>query len=533
MRILRIIGSLIFLIIGAIAFDISIGLGILFILLGLYIAFGNKIAFLKKLNNAEKEFRDKEAIYEEELAKARSKAEGDVQRELDDIKKQITSSEEKLKNLEEEIANKENIKQKIIEEALKDAEAQIKQAFKDRSNVLTEVKELKEESKSLQKKVASETKKMAKAREFIKAFNYSLKYSKTITFDNYELPKIELEQSELLRPSRTLTLQSSNFKELKKLFNENEKLIDAKLKEYEIRYTTKANQSIYQLMVLALRAELQNILYSLKYRKLDAAIEDIKVMTGKYLQIAAAGNQLIAPTLTKFVGEIEYLFINAIKIEYEYYIKKEQDKAEQAALREQMREEAAERKRLKEEQEKLEKEESKFKNELSKLNENLNTSTNDAEKTALIKRIEELTLQLEDMNKKRDEIINLQNGKAGNVYIISNIGSFGENVFKIGMTRRLDPMERINELGSASVPFSFDVHSTIFSENAVDLENSLHKALDKKRINLVNVRKEFFGVSLDELEELVNEIDPTAEFNRTILAEEYNQSLYIREQMEE
>lgn len=93
------------------------------------------------------------------------------------------------------------------------------------------------------------------------------------------------------------------------------------------------------------------------------------------------------------------------------------------------------------------------------------------------------------------------------------------------MTRRLDPQDRINELGSASVPFKFDVHSFIFSDDAVALENKLHEMLNEKRLNKVNMRKEFFKVSLDELEQLVTSIEPTAEFNRTMLAEEYRQSL--------
>ena len=97
-------------------------------------------------------------------------------------------------------------------------------------------------------------------------------------------------------------------------------------------------------------------------------------------------------------------------------------------------------------------------------------------------------------------------------------------MFKIGMTRRLDPQDRIDELGSASVPFRFDVHSFIFSEDAVGLETKLHQALNDKRVNKVNLRKEFFYSTVDELEALVNEIDPSAEFSKTMLAEEFRQS---------
>ena len=147
--------------------------------------------------------------------------------------------------------------------------------------------------------------------------------------------------------------------------------------------------------------------------------------------------------------------------------------------------------------------------------------------TDLEARIAELKQQLEKVESIKEEIVRLQNGKAGNVYIISNLGSFGDQVFKIGMTRRLEPQERVNELGSASVPFKFDVHSFIFSNDAVSLENELHKRLNAKRLNKVNRRKEFFKVPIEELEELVLDINPSAEFNRTMLAEDYKQSLSI------
>ena len=144
-------------------------------------------------------------------------------------------------------------------------------------------------------------------------------------------------------------------------------------------------------------------------------------------------------------------------------------------------------------------------------------------------KIAELDDKLKKVEEKKEEIINLQNGKAGYVYIISNLGSFGENTFKIGMTRRQEPMDRVKELGDASVPFAFDVHSFIFSDDAVTLEHNLHTILDKKRKNKINLRKEFFDISIDELEELVHRIDVTAEFNKTMVATEYRQSLAMDE----
>ena len=195
-----------------------------------------------------------------------------------------------------------------------------------------------------------------------------------------------------------------------------------------------------------------------------------------------------------------------------------------------MRQEAEERRILEQQKKQVEKEESKYLTEMENVKAQLE-NTEDLEKiNQLNKKILELQDKLSKVEEQKEEIVNRQNGKAGNVYIISNLGSFGDNVFKVGMTRRLEPMDRIHELGSASVPFEFDVHAMIFSEDAVSLENKLHKILDDHRVNKINLRKEFFKVDLDEMEKIVLQEDPAAEFNRTMLAEEYRQTLSLEEE---
>lgn len=397
-------------------------------------------------------------------------------------------------------------------------------------NILNQLEELRSQEVKLNKNVKTQTNKLNKSKELVKAINY--------TFDkylNYEpsqstlrFPENQLSELEEISPSVILKLHCMDIKDLRKAYRLNDKQIDSILQKYSARYTTKANQAIYKLMVIALRAELQNILYNLKYEKLDTSIGDVKKVTQKFLKVAAEGNQSIAGTLTKFIGEIEYLFINAVKIEYNYYVKKEQSRQEQLAIREQMRQEAQERKALEAERKKVEKEESKYNTEIEKLQNQLQSASS-SELEQLNARILQLQAQLSEVVLKKEEISNLANGKAGNVYVISNLGSFGENVFKIGMTRRLNPQDRVDELGNASVPFKFDVHSFIFSDDAVVLESKLHEILNQKRVNKVNMRKEFFNVTIDELEELVTEIEPTAEFNRTMAAEEYRQSLSTTE----
>ena len=313
----------------------------------------------------------------------------------------------------------------------------------------------------------------------------------------------------------------------------NEKTIDETLARYEDRYTTKTNRAIYQLMVLALRAELQNILYTLKYSKLKEATDKVKELSVKYLNIAQDGNRNISSTLVRFIGEIEPLFIDAVKIEYEYYVKREAARQEQAELRAQMREEGEERKRLEEQQKQMEQEEEKYAGEIKNIQRQIQYTEDKERIRQLSARVAELQSQMRTLESKKEEIVRLQMGKAGYVYIISNLGSFGNDVFKIGMTRRLDPQERVDELGGTSVPFKFDVHSFIFSQDAVKLESSLHAALKDARLNKVNLRKEFFKVSLDDIEKLVNEIEPSAPFNRTMVAEQYHQSLSMQDEQQE
>ena len=433
-------------------------------------------------------------------------------------------------------AENQNLKNKLAELGTDDvlqARRMLEETKIANQNILENVSKQKEilekltvEVNKLQKQEITSKNRISKSKELYNGISYALDnyFNAESNEQSLKLTASQLEEIEELSPSVILKLHCMDMRDLRKEYRKNDKLIDKVLEQYASRYTTKANKAIYNLMVIALSAELQNILYSLKYEKLDNAIESTKKVTQKYLNIAGEGNQSILPTLTKFIGEIEYLFINAVKIEYNYYVKKEQAKQEQMAIREQMRQEAEERKALEAEKKKIEKEESKYNSEIEKLKSQL-ADAQESEIQQLNAKILELQNQLSQVIIKKNEVINLQNGKAGNVYIISNLGSFGENIFKVGMTRRLEPQERIDELSNASVPFRFDVHSFIFSDDAVSLEKRLHEILNDKRVNKVNLRKEFFNVSLDEIENIVNEVEPTAEFNRTMLAEEYRQSL--------
>ena len=214
---------------------------------------------------------------------------------------------------------------------------------------------------------------------------------------------------------------------------------------------------------------------------------------------------------------------------YEFERKKAEEKEALREQREKEREEKALQKEVENKKKKINKDITHLQKLVKELNLRLAETKDENEKNDILSQLEAANQNIKEYTDEEKELdYRLENLGAGYVYIISNIGAFGKDIFKIGVTRRLDPLERINELSSASVPFKFDVHALIFSYNAYQLETELHNKFSKKRVNKVNNRKEFFKVSIDDLEkELMNYKDLTIEFTKTPDAEEYNESLKI------
>lgn len=209
------------------------------------------------------------------------------------------------------------------------------------------------------------------------------------------------------------------------------------------------------------------------------------------------------------------------------YELKLREREEQRRLREQIREEEKARKEYERALKESQREEEVIKLALEKARKEAEVAgVQEREKYA--KRMAELEARLAEAEAKNQRALSMaQQTRKGNVYIISNVGSFGEGVFKIGMTRRLEPMERIWELGDASVPFEFDVHAIIPSDDAPALEGELHDAFEDLRINHVNMRKEFFRVSLEEVREIIAKRGISATFTMAAEAQEYRESQAI------
>jgi hypothetical protein len=222
------------------------------------------------------------------------------------------------------------------------------------------------------------------------------------------------------------------------------------------------------------------------------------------------------------------LKVSELYLEHEFEEKKRATLEEQRRVREEMKEQERERRELETAAEHAEEEEARFTQVLEKAR--LAAAQAEGEEHArLTKRVLELEGLLNEARKKKERVKALAElTKAGYVYVLSNIGSFGENVYKIGMTRRLDPMDRVRELGSASVPFRFDVHAMVYGEDAVTMENAFHQHFAHRNVNFVNMKKEFFRVSLDEVQTFAAERGFKMAFTRLPEAREFRETLANR-----
>lgn len=225
------------------------------------------------------------------------------------------------------------------------------------------------------------------------------------------------------------------------------------------------------------------------------------------------------------------LKLEELQLAVEFQLKRQDEKEAQRQLREQAREEAKLQKEIDAALEALAKEERHFRRAQKAMEAQLAKATSPSEIEMISAELASIAQNLGDVEAKRQDVdYRAKHASAGYVYIISNIGAFGEDVFKIGVTRRLEPLDRIDELGGASVPFDFDVHALVFSEDAYGLENDLHKHFSDRRLNMVNGRKEFFRASLPEIEEVLRKhFAKPVEFTHVAEAAAYRQTVLLRQ----
>ena len=251
----------------------------------------------------------------------------------------------------------------------------------------------------------------------------------------------------------------------------------------------KVIKEFSKLMLRAYNGEVDDALRTLKPYKMQAAIDRVDKVEKSIEKLGKTMSITINDTYHQ-------LRISEIKLTADYLEKKEEEKEKQKEEKLRLKEEEKAQKEFEREKEKLNKELMHHQSILAKANESGDTKVIEVEN----QKIAEIQSGINGVEERSANI------RTGYVYVISNIGSFGEEVMKIGLTRRLDPEERIQELSDASVPFKFDIHALIFHTDAVSLEKQLHQELEKLRVNKVNLRKEFFRVTPAIVKELLTKL---------------------------
>jgi hypothetical protein len=285
----------------------------------------------------------------------------------------------------------------------------------------------------------------------------------------------------------------------------------------------KMVNDMIKLVLRSFNNECDYCVDNVKFNNIDSHVKRI-VASFKAL------NKLGSLMKVSISGEYYDSKMTELHLAYEYQKKKQEEKEEQRRLKEEMREQEKLEREIRIARERIAKERKHFSIAIEEIRNRISSAKNESELQGLILKADELQKQKSELDQEEKQIdYREQNAKAGYVYVISNLGSFGENVFKIGMTRRLEPMDRIIELGDASVPFPFDVHALIFSDNAPELEAKIQNKFRQGQLNKVNNRKEFFRADLNELEQTIKQnYDRVIDFQKLYEAEQYRESQLIK-----
>ena len=420
-----------------------------------------------------------------------SKKEKELQAEIDRLKGMLSPEQQNIDSLRLQISELQTLKSRSEEELLK-AQRQLNQYV--------------DEVEKQQQKVNKLKQQLINFEDDISVQDYGL-YRPTFKFANSDLYKDRL----------------------KKVRDDQKNLIkDGKACSGNMNWTVNGSKSqgnkmvkdMQKLLLRAFNVECDDIIDNVKLSNFDKSSERIMTTSDQISKLGAIMSISISPQYVKLKHD-------ELCLALDFEQKKQEEKELIKMERERQREEAKAQKEIEEARKRLQKEQAHYQNALDKLNEQIAKS---GESEELLEKKSQLEAQLADTDKAiKDVDYREANKRAGYVYVISNIGAFGENVYKIGMTRRLDPMDRINELGDASVPFNFDVHALVFTDDAPSLETALHNAFEHQKLNKINPRREFFRVSLEEIKTVVRKnFDKTVEWVDVAEAEQYRQSLLIK-----
>lgn len=433
-----------------------------------------------------------------------------------DIDYEISKENQKLKEIQTKVNETDRDYEKrkeTYEKTLKD--------FKDLTDIQSEITREKQKSNEIQ----------AKTNEMVLDYkNKRTIYDKLLNEINSLEENLEIISYGLYKPHFDFDTSSEYQKRILTNQQRQKELVKGKQasvcsKEWIVEGDKKkGTEMIARNTKLALRAfnsECDTAVLKVKWNNVSKMEERIEKA---YEEI----NKMVAPLYIKITDKYFSLKLEQLHLVYEREEKLYQEREEQRTIKEKMREEEKVRRELEAAQKAAENEEKESQKALDEARKEIETAKSEQVIMQLNDKISNLEKQVKEAQEKNIAISRAQVTKSGHIYVISNIGSFGEDVYKIGMTRRLKPVDRIQEFG-ASVPFEFDVHALIPSENAPELETKLHAHFEEKRLNLVNSRKEFYNVSIQEIETAVKELHGEFEFTKMAVAKEYRETLKMRE----
>lgn len=419
-----------------------------------------------------------------------SKKEKELQSEIERLNGLLLPEQRNIKDLNEQISTLKSTVNKL-------------QSTIDSNN--ENIAQLNHKISALNYEIADKQRQLSVFDVDINALEYGL-YKPTFEFSNSDLYKEKLKQ---LRDKQKQMIKN----DIAAIGNTN----------WQVNGSVSKGRSMVndnkKLLLRAFNVECDDIVANVKISNLDRSIERINKISE---QISRLGKTMSISITSAYVN----LKIDEVKLALDFQQKKFEEKERLRELKAQEREEAKILKEIAEEKKRLLKEQSHYENALKTI---LAQIEKQGETQELLEKKAELEEEISEATKALKNVDYREaNRKAGYVYIISNIGAFGENIYKIGMTRRLEPRERIDELSDASVPFNFDIHALIFTEDAPALETALHKAFESRKLNKINHRREFFKVTLDEIKnEVHNNFDKTVEWIDIPEAEQYRQSLLL------
>ncbi|MGI0154420.1 MULTISPECIES: DUF4041 domain-containing protein [Idiomarina] len=472
----------------------------------------NKIESFGNLKNAVAEYEERRQRLEEVL-KEHTTSIRQKELELDKLLSEVNVVKDKLSNAQYELTavDRETKALQELRHREQDLEQAIEKLILDQTNIKTEITSLQEkrlEKESELHEVMSKVDLYSRIEEFVDFGHFEMPEYLFQTGERYaaEIKLVREQQKQLIKDKQAIRIEG-------KLTDSGVVSIDKSIIDGQIK-----------LLLKAFNTECDMLIGKVSPATFERTLSQIE-------KLANDLEKSVASKRCGFNNDYVELKFQECRIQYEYSLKKKDELEEQRLIREQMREEAKAEREYREALAAAEREEKLYRELLEKARQEL-TGLSQEERALAEAKIAALEQQLAEAEAKEQRVKSLaEQTRRGHVYVISNVGSFGENVYKIGMTRRLDPMDRVRELGDASVPFSFDVHAIIFADDAPALETALHREFSQHRVNAVNLRKEFFNVELARIRHAVHQIGGVdVDFRTTIAAEEYFESKRLREQ---